>query len=76
LGALTGVMGSLQALEAIKEILQMGESMAGRLMLYDGLSAVFRTVKLKPDPACALCGAKATIRDLSHHEAPAAACTP
>lgn len=76
LGALTGVMGSLQALEAIKEVLQMGESMAGRLMLYDGLSAVFRTVKLKPDPACALCGPKATIGDLSHHEAQGAACTP
>jgi len=76
LGALTGVMGSLQALEAIKEILGMGETMAGRLMLYDGLSAAFRTVKVKPDPACALCGPEATIRDLSHHEGAEAVCTP
>ena len=69
LGALTGVMGSLQALEAIKEILQIGETMAGRLMLYDGLAASFRTVKVRPDKACALCGPEATLRDLSHHEA-------
>ncbi len=76
LGALTGVMGSLQALEAIKEILGIGETMAGRLMLYDGLSAAFRTVRVKPDPVCALCGPEATMRDLSHHEAIAGASTP
>jgi adenylyltransferase/sulfurtransferase len=67
LGALTGVMGSLQALETIKEILDIGETMAGRLMLYDGLAASIRTVKVRPDPQCALCGPEATIRDLSHH---------
>ena len=76
LGALTGVMGSLQALEAIKEILGIGETMAGRLMLYDGLSAAFRTVRVKPDPVCALCGPEATMRDLSHHEAIGGASTP
>ncbi len=76
LGALTGVMGSLQALEAIKEILDIGDTMAGRLMLYDGLGGTFRTVKVKPDPHCALCGPEATIRDLSHHEAVERACTP
>jgi adenylyltransferase/sulfurtransferase len=76
LGALTGVLGSLQALEAIKEILGMGETLAGRLMLYDGLGATFRTVTVRPDPACALCGPKATIHDLSHHKASAAASTP
>jgi molybdopterin-synthase adenylyltransferase len=75
LGALTGVMGSLQALETIKEILEIGETMAGRLMLYDGLSASFRTVKVRPDKACALCGPEATIRDLSHHESVSEACT-
>ena len=56
--------------------LYVAQTMAGRLMLYDGLSAAFRTVKVKPDPACALCGPEATIRDLSDHEAAAAACTP
>ncbi len=76
LGALTGVMGALQALEALKEILGIGETMAGRLTLYDGLGGTFRTVKVKPDPDCALCGPEATIHDLSHHKSTEAACTP
>lgn len=76
LGALAGVLGTLQALEALKEILGIGDSMAGRLMLYDGLGGTFRTVKLKPDPACALCGPKATIGDLSHHSSTEAVCAP
>ncbi|MFN8947213.1 MAG: HesA/MoeB/ThiF family protein [Alphaproteobacteria bacterium] len=56
LGALTGVLGSMQALEALKEILGIGETLAGRLLLYDGLGGTVRTVKLPPDPACRLCG--------------------
>ncbi|TNE60236.1 MAG: molybdopterin-synthase adenylyltransferase MoeB [Alphaproteobacteria bacterium] len=56
LGALTGVMGSLQALEVIKEVLALGESMAGRLLIYDALGAEFRTVRVPPDPECAVCG--------------------
>lgn len=69
LGALTGVMGTLQALEALKEIVGIGDTLAGRLTLYDGLGATFRTVKVKPDPECALCGPHATIKDLSAHAA-------
>ena len=76
LGALTGVMGTLQALEALKEILEIGDTMAGRLILYDGLGGTFRTVKVKPDPTCALCGPQATIRDLSYHTAASAVCAP
>lgn len=57
LGALTGVLGAMQALEALKEILSIGETMAGRLMLYDALGGLVRTVKVPPDPACRLCGA-------------------
>jgi len=49
-GALTGIIGSLQALEVIKEITGMGDSLAGRLLIYDGLSARARTVKLAWDP--------------------------
>ena len=56
LGALTGVMGSLQALEVIKEILGLGDSMAGRLLIYDALSTEIRTVRVPPDPECSLCG--------------------
>lgn len=55
-GALTGVIGSLMALEAIKEIGGAGESLAGRLLLYDGLKAASRTLLLPVDPACRVCG--------------------
>jgi molybdopterin-synthase adenylyltransferase len=68
LGALAGVMGTLQALEVMKEILGIGETMAGRFLIYDALGAMFRTVRVKPDPACALCGAQPTINDLSIHK--------
>mgnify|MGYP002623797637 CR=1 FL=1 len=67
LGAVTGVMGTLQATEVLKEILGIGEGMSGRLLLWDALDARFRTVKLRRDPACALCGENAAIRDLSAH---------
>lgn len=67
LGAAAGVMGALQALEAIKEILGIGESLAGQLLIYDALAARFRTVRVRRDPACALCGEHPSIRDLSLH---------
>lgn len=54
-GALAGVIGALMALEAIKEITQAGDSLASRLMLFDGLAAQARTIALKPDPACPVC---------------------
>jgi adenylyltransferase/sulfurtransferase len=60
-------MGTLQALEVIKEITGVGESMAGRLLIYDALATRFRTVTFKADPACALCGSAPTIKDLSVH---------
>ena len=76
LGAVTGVMGTLQATEVLKEILGIGEGMSGRLLLWDALDARFRTVRLRRDPACALCGEAPAIRDLSAHAAPAPlACT-
>ncbi len=54
-GALTGIIGSMMALEAIKEIAETGESLAGRLLIFDGLNAEARTVKLPRDPACPAC---------------------
>jgi adenylyltransferase/sulfurtransferase len=56
LGAAAGVMGTLQALEVIKEILGLGESLAGQLLIYDALATRFRKVRMKSDPACRLCG--------------------
>jgi adenylyltransferase/sulfurtransferase len=73
LGGVTGVMGTLQATEVLKEILRIGDSLAGRLLLWDALGTRFRAVKLKHDPACALCGPQATLHDLSHHLAEAEA---
>ena len=64
LGALAGVMGTLQAGEVIKELLGIGDSLSGRLMLFEMLAAEFRQIKLRPDPDCALCGAQPKIRDL------------
>ena len=58
LGAAAGVMGSLQALEVMKEIIGIGESLAGRLLIYDALTARFRTVRVPRDPACNLCGGR------------------
>jgi molybdopterin-synthase adenylyltransferase len=71
LGAVTGVMGTLQATEVLKEILGIGESLAGKLLIWDALATRFRTVRLRPDPHCALCGPQATIKDLSAHHNPA-----
>jgi molybdopterin-synthase adenylyltransferase len=56
LGAAAGVMGSLAALEILKEITGIGQGLAGRLLIYEALAARFRTVTLNPDPGCALCG--------------------
>lgn len=58
-GALAGIIGSMMALEAIKQITGAGETLASRLFVYDGLSAEARTVRLGPDPDCPACGTAA-----------------
>lgn len=55
-GALTGVIGSMMALEAIKLIAEAGEPLLGRVLFFDGLRGDARTVSLKRDPACPVCG--------------------
>lgn len=55
LGAVAGVVGSLQAVEVLKEILDLGDSLAGKLLLYDALSARSRTITLPKDPGCNFC---------------------
>lgn len=57
LGAVAGVLGTLQATEVIKEVLGLGDSQSGALTLYDALSGRFRTVRVRPDAGCRLCGA-------------------
>ena len=55
-GALAGVIGSMMALEAVKLITGAGESLTGRLLIYDALSAETRTVRISPEPTCPICG--------------------
>jgi len=64
-----GAVGSLQAIEVLKELLGIGASMSGQLLIFDALATTFRRVKVARDPACPLCGGQATIRDLSLHAA-------
>jgi adenylyltransferase/sulfurtransferase len=67
LGALAGVMGSLQAVEVLKELVGIGQSLSGSLTIYDGLAGQFHRVTVRRDPDCPLCGAEPTIRDLAPH---------
>jgi bacteriocin biosynthesis cyclodehydratase domain-containing protein len=69
------VIGVIQATEAIKVLVGIGEPLIGRLLTYDALSMRFREVKLRRDPQCPLCGETPSITDLSiHREGSAAAC--
>jgi adenylyltransferase/sulfurtransferase len=60
-------MGCLQAVEVVKELLGIGEGLAGRLLLYDALQARFSTITYAWDPANKLNGREPRFRDLSHH---------
>jgi adenylyltransferase/sulfurtransferase len=59
LGVLPGVIGTLQATEAIKLIAGIGEPLVGRLLLFDALAMTFRTIELRRDPECPSCGVSA-----------------
>ena len=68
LGVLPGIVGSLQALEVIKLILGKGDSMIGRLLLFDALGMSFRILKQRKDPNCSICGERATSKTLIDYE--------
>jgi bacteriocin biosynthesis cyclodehydratase domain-containing protein len=68
LGILCGIIGTLQATEAIKILLGRGTTLAGRLMTYDSLKMKFRELKLRRDPACPVCGRKPTITSYIDYE--------
>ena len=75
LGPVAGVIGTLQATEVVKEILGLGDTLAGRLLIYDALASRFDSVELSYDPANPLSGTHPTITDLSSHATPVnAAC--
>mgnify|MGYP001283963078 CR=1 FL=1 len=68
LGVLPGIIGTIQANEAIKLILGAGEPLIGRLLLFDALGMHFREMKLRKDPACPICGPHPTITELIDYE--------
>jgi molybdopterin/thiamine biosynthesis adenylyltransferase/rhodanese-related sulfurtransferase len=69
LGVLCGSIGSIQVTEAIKLLTGVGESLAGRLMIYDALEMSYRTVRIRKDPECAICGKNPTITELIDYDA-------
>ncbi len=68
LGVLPGIVGSIQALETIKLILGTGDSLIGRLMLFDALTMKFRELKLRKNPNCVVCGPRPTVTKLIDYE--------
>ena len=69
LGVLPGIVGSLQALETIKVILQLEGSLVGRMLLFDGLPMTWREIKIRRDPACPACGEHRSITALIDYAA-------
>jgi sulfur-carrier protein adenylyltransferase/sulfurtransferase len=69
LGVLCASIGSIQVTEAIKLLTGIGESLVGRLMIYDALEMSYRTVRVRKDPECAICGKNPTITGLIDYDA-------
>jgi sulfur-carrier protein adenylyltransferase/sulfurtransferase len=68
-GVLPGIIGSIQAVEAIKIITGVGQPLVGRLLLFDALDMDFTSVKLRWDPNCPVCGEKPTVTELIDYDA-------
>jgi molybdopterin/thiamine biosynthesis adenylyltransferase len=69
LGAMCGVIGTIQAVETVKLLLNLGDPLVNRLLLFDSLSMEFREVNIPRDPSCPLCGDNPTIHELIDYEA-------
>ncbi len=69
LGALCGVVGSMQAIEALKVLAGFGEPLIGRLVVHDALAPSTRTLRFDKDPRCAVCGEQATVTELQDYDA-------
>jgi adenylyltransferase/sulfurtransferase len=65
---LPGVIGVIQATETIKLIVEKGEPLIGRLLMYDSLAMRFREIRIRRDPDCPLCGANPTITELLNYD--------
>ena len=69
LGAITGIVGSIQATEVFKQVLGVGRPLTGRLLLVDALTMEFREMKLRRDPQCPLCGEEPSVTELIDYDA-------
>ena len=67
-GVLPGMVGSVQAVEAIKVLLEIGDPLIGQLLLFDALGMSFKRMKLHQDSECPICGANPTIHELIDYE--------
>lgn len=65
---LAGIIGNIQAVETLKLVLGIGESLSGKLLIYDALNTEFRKLKLKRDVNCPVCGDNPTITELIDYE--------
>ena len=68
IGALPGLVGSIQALEVIKLAMGVGETLTGRMLLIDALTMDFREIKIRQNPDCKLCGANPEVTELIDYE--------
>ena len=68
-GVLPGIVGTIQATETIKLVLGVGETLVGRLLVYDAMRMAFRELKVPKDPDCPVCGPRPTVRELIDYEA-------
>lgn len=68
LGVVPGIVGTIQALEAIKVLLGLGDTLAGRLLIFDAMRLRFRELQLKRDPDCPVCGDAPTVTELIDYE--------
>jgi molybdopterin-synthase adenylyltransferase len=68
LGAVAGIIGTIQAVETLKEILQIGQTLGGRLLVFNALTMSVMDVKVNRDPKCPLCGENPKIKDLTDYE--------
>jgi molybdopterin-synthase adenylyltransferase len=74
LGAFCGLMGAMQATEVVKELLGIGDSLSGHLIIFDALGATQRKIRVAADPGCPLCGGQPTITSLAGHADDANVC--
>lgn len=69
LGSVVGSIGTIQATEIVKQLLNIEQSLSGYLLVVDMLNYEFRRIRVKEDPNCKLCSSKFSLKDLSHHKA-------